>query len=540
MVSQADDMFDSLVEEFIRKLLRIYPLMGTYLGLHQYDTLVPDLSRDALLEWLSTLKELIKKFECIDPSLLTGSRVIDYPVILNQLKKMKIPLEDWPVWRMYPIGVKVVGEAVFPIIINDWLPQEHKVVAITSRLRQIDMYLSASIRAIDVPYALWLQYSIMVAQGLVSLMETVKNLGKDWGSSELTDAAEKAKECIVKSIEEVRGLISKAEPGFKPIGRDLFEELLKLQFINESAEELKKIGYEEARKYRALMERAAKEMGVGSIEEGLRTIKGARIGGINEFMRKYEEIVREVRVFIYNKRIVELPEGENVKLVKTPDFMRPVIPFAAYLQPELFGPSLTGIYFVTQPLDEEMLSHHNIYDVINTVVHEAYPGHHTQLVISKLMAHPRRAIINAVDLVEGWAHYCEELMLEEGIERSPHYKLKVWHDALWRAVRVYLDVELHTEGLSYDEGVKKLMRDAYLPEEGARGEVLRYTLNPTYPLMYNYGKRVIKSLREEVKKILGPRYSHSLFHRLLLEEGDLPTNILRKVVIEKAKALAQK
>ncbi len=539
LVSQADEVFDELIEELIRESLKAYPLMGTYLGLHQYDTLVPDLSKDAVLKWLGIIKDFIRRFESIDASRLTGERVIDFPVILNQLKIMKVSLEDWPTWRMHPIGVEIVGSAVFPIIINEWLPQDHKVIAITSRLRQIDKYLGASIRAIDEPYALWLQYSLMVAQGLFGLMETIKEVGKEWRSSELVEVAEKARENIGKAIENIKSLISKANPGFKPIGKKLFEELLRLQFINESAEELKRVGYEEASKYRALMQEAAKDMGVSTIEEGLQKLKEAHIADIKEFMIKYREVLKKVKLFAYQKKIVEFPEGERVKLINTPDFMRPIIPFAAYQSPELFGPTLTGIYYVTQPLNEEMLSHHNIYDAINTIIHEAYPGHHTQLIIAKIKAHPRRALINAPDFVEGWAHYCEELMLEEGIENSLQYRLKVWHDALWRAVRVYLDVELHTEGLSYEEGVKKLVRDAYLPEEGARGEVLRYTLHPTYQLMYNYGKRAIKSLKEEVKKILGPKYSHTLFHKLLLEEGVLPVNILRKVVIEKAKLIAK-
>jgi len=538
VVSHADELFDELIEELVRETLKAYPLMGTFLGLHQYDVLVPELSRESVLRWLGLIKEFIRKFESIDASGLTGERVIDFPVLLNQLKIMKVTLEDWPTWRMYPTGVDVVGSAIFPIIINDWLPQEHKVIAITSRLTQIDKYLDASVRAVDEPYALWLQYSLMVVQGLISLMETVKSLGKNWGSSELVTAAEKAEERIGRAAEDIRNLLGRANSGFKPLGKELFKKLLELQFIDESPEELKKVGYEEAGKYRALMQEAAKEMGVSRVEEGLLKLKEARIASIEEFMTKYNELIGRVRVFIKQNKIVELPEGERVKLINTPEFMRPIIPFAAYQNPELFGPSLTGIYYVTQPVNEEVLSHHNIYDAVNTIVHEAYPGHHTQLVIAKVRAHPRRALINAPDFVEGWAHYCEELMLEEGIEKSPQYKLKVWHDALWRAVRVYLDVELHTEGLSYEEGVKKLIRDAYLPEEGAKGEVLRYTLNPTYQLMYNYGKRVIKSLREEVKKILGSKYSHSLFHKLLLEEGVLPVNILKKVVIRKAKSLA--
>ena len=200
---------------------------------------------------------------------------------------------------------------------------------------------------------------------------------------------------------------------------------------------------------------------------------------------------------------------------------------------------INGFFLVTKPLSEEMLKHHNIYDILNTVVHEAYPGHHVQLTYTKLCSSiVRKILIRADDLSEGWAHYCEELMLELGIDTSPEYKLKVYHDALWRAVRVYVDIELSTGMISFEEAVEKLVRDAYLPRNGAFSEALRYTLNPGYQISYNYGKTKILKIRERIRKILGSKYSHSIFHRMLLEEGPLPLTILENVLIEKAKKIA--
>ena len=134
-----------------------------------------------------------------------------------------------------------------------------------------------------------------------------------------------------------------------------------------------------------------------------------------------------------------------------------------------------------KPLNEEMLKHHNIYDILNTVVHEAYPGHHVQLIYTKLcQSIVRKILVRADDLVEGWAHYCEELMLKPGIDTSPKYRLKVYHDALRRAARVYVDIELSTEMMCFEQAVEKLVRDAYLPRDGAFSEALRYTLSPGY------------------------------------------------------------
>ncbi len=540
MVTSQDDLFDELVDSLMREFFKREPFTATSLGLHQYDHLVPDLSRDAVLEVTGLVKKYVRKLEGVDPSALSGERVVDYPVILNWLKAMLIRLEDWPTWESFPAGIPSLGEALFPLLMDESLPNEHRVEALKSRLRQVDKFVLASVRAVRKPYALWLSYALVAGKGSLTLLESVKTLARKVGDAELEEAAVKAGERINAALKEVEALTSKAEPGFKPLGRELFTKLLKLQFIEESPEELRRVGYEEARRYRSLMEDAARRAGAGSVEEALRMLNNAKISdSVSEYFRKYGELIARVREFVRREGMVELPEGERVRIVETPEYLRPVIPFAAYMPPETFSPSLTGTYLLTPPPTPEALASRNYYDALNTIVHEAYPGHHTQLVIAKLAAkHPRRALFaNATDLVEGWAHYCEELMLEAGIEGSPLYELKVWHDALWRAVRVYLDVELHTMNLSYEEGVAKLAKDALLPEDGARGEVLRYTLNPTYQLMYNYGKRKIKALREEVKKILGPRFSNTLFHKLLLEEGGLPTNVLAKIVLRKAREL---
>ncbi len=540
MVTSQDDLFDEFVDSLMREFFKREPFTATFLGLHQYDRLVPDLSRDAVLEVTGLVRGYVRRLEGIDPSALSGERVVDYPVILNWLKAMLIRLEGWPTWEFFPVGIPSLGEALFPLLINESLPEEHRVEALKSRLRQVDRFVLASVRAVSKPYALWLGYALAVGKGSLTLLESVRALARRVGDAELEEAVVKAGERVNAALKEVEALTSKAEPGFRPIGKELFTELLKLEFIEESPEELRRVGYEEARKYRSLMESAARRAGAGNVEEGLRMLSNARISDdVNEYFRKYGELVARVREFVMREGVVELPEGERVRIIETPEYLRPVIPFAAYTPPETFSPSLTGTYLLTPPPTPESLASRNYYDALNTIVHEAYPGHHTQLVIAKLAAkHPRRALFaNATDLVEGWAHYCEELMLEAGMEGSPLYELKVWHDALWRAVRVYLDVELHTMNLSYEEGVAKLAKDALLPEDGAKGEVLRYTLNPTYQLMYNYGKRKIKALREEVKRILGPRFSNALFHKLLLEEGGLPTNILAKIVLRKAREL---
>ena len=538
MVTYEDEAFDSIIEAMIKDFLKLNPVLGTELGLHEYDLLAPDLSRESMELRITLIKKYIKELENIDKLKLTGIRAIDYDVVLSRMKEFLVFLEDWPLWRMYPVGFETVGEMLFPFLIRDHLPLEHRLEAMESRLKSIDKVILTSIENVDEPYRLWLKYVFMVSKGLQQLMDIVKDLGIRNNKPSLSEASEKAMDIISKMLGKLKDMESRAKPGFKPIGYELFEKLLKLRFIDEDINTLRRIGYEEAKLYKELMIKAAKEMNASSIEEAFSRIREKRARSKDEVFRIYKETIDKARKFIIERDLVEIPLGEKVMIVETPEYLRPIIPFAAYIPPETFSWSLTGIYLVTPPLTDEMFKHHNIYDIANTTVHEAYPGHHVQLIYTKLNPYTtRKVIVRAIDAIEGWAHYCEELMLEKGFNNTPEYKFKVYHDALWRAVRVYVDIELSTGMITFEEAVNKLVKDAYLPREGAYSEALRYTLSPTYQLCYNYGKRRIKKLRKRVKEILGSKYSDKLFHKLILEEGSLPLSVLEHNVLEKVRKL---
>ena len=540
MVSREDELFEELVYKFVNEYLEFNPLTGTYLGLHEYDVLLPDLSRERIEYAIKRIEWYYERFREIEADKLTGYRRVDYEPIVRGLEETLILTRDWPTWKMYPVGFDVVGESIYPLLIRDYLPLEHRLNALYSRVRGLDKVLEDSLRNVDEPYSLWIDYVLMTAKGLPGLLDIVKGFGEKHGFSELGEACDKVNDALSKALNETIKLREKAKPGFKPIGRELYEKLLKARFIDESIEELRRQGYEEARKYRKLMSEAAKKMNATSIVKALEKLKERHVSSVEDLFKSYHETLAKLKKFIIEKEVVELPPMERVEIIETPEFMRPLLPFAAYIPPEVFSWDYTGIFLVTPPTNEEMLKHHNTYDIMNTVIHEAYPGHHIQLVYAKLNPYPtRKILISANEFVEGWAHYCEELLLELGIDNSPEYRLKVYHDALWRAVRVYVDVELSTGMITFEQAVEKLVKDAYLPRDGAYAEALRYTINPGYQVSYNYGKRKIKTLREKVKEILGKRFTYKLFHKMLLEEGNLPLKTLEKLVIEKAYKIAK-
>ena len=135
--------------------------------------------------------------------------------------------------------------------------------------------------------------------------------------------------------------------------------------------------------------------------------------------------------------------------------------------------------------------------------------------------------------MEGWAHYCEQMMMEEGFVTGPEAKLIQLTDAMWRAVRIMVDVRLSQGKMSIEEAIDMLVREVGISKEAATAEVRRYTQSPSYPLSYLLGKHMILELREEVKRKMGDKFSLKFFHDTITANGYLPLSLLRRVFDQK-------
>lgn len=210
-----------------------------------------------------------------------------------------------------------------------------------------------------------------------------------------------------------------------------------------------------------------------------------------------------------------------------------MIPFAAMMMPAKYDKPQIGVYIVTRPKDMGNLGKHLNYDSLkNTAVHEAYPGHFLQGAVSN-RASVVRLLADGNETVEGWAHYCEQMMAEKGFIKDTESKLIQVNDAIWRAVRIIVDVKLSRGEMSFEEAVQMLMKEAALSQEGAVAEVRRYTQTPGYPLSYLLGKHLILQLKKEMKQKMGNKFDEKLFHDTITANGYLPISLLRTVFDQK-------
>ncbi len=229
------------------------------------------------------------------------------------------------------------------------------------------------------------------------------------------------------------------------------------------------------------------------------------------------------------KQLATVYEEDKLLVEETPAFMAPLLPFAALVSPGKFDSKQVGNYIVTRPHEAGNLGKHlNYASIANTAVHEGFPGHFLQMTVSNRGSFVR-LFAGGTETIEGWAHYCEQMMMERGFNRSPEVQFMQVNDAIWRAVRIIVDVKLSRGEMSFDEAVDMLMKEARISKEGAVAEVRRYTLSPGYPLSYLLGKHLILKLKEEVKQKMGNKFSERFFHDVVTANGELPMFLLKKI-----------
>ena len=242
--------------------------------------------------------------------------------------------------------------------------------------------------------------------------------------------------------------------------------------------------------------------------------------------------MHRARRHLVERDLVTVPDDERIDVVPTPEYLRNVVPFAAYFEPAAFDRDPKGIYIVTPSVggDPNAMREHNFSSISNTSIHEAYPGHHLQLDTARRKGSLTRLLADAPEFVEGWGMYSELMMREHGFDDGPAFRVIMHTDAIWRACRIILDIRLHRGEISVEEATDFLVEQTNFERPNARAEVQWYTYRPTYPLSYLLGRTLLLGLRADEQARLGDRFSLKGFHDTLMRNGSLPISFHRRLL----------
>ena len=516
------DSFDRLLQDYYHAWFRFHPLEAVEAGVSGFETQLPPHDDDDIRALVSLNEMLLASLDEIDFAALNADQQIDYRLAYGAALSENLELREAD-WRHHNPTRFIPIEAIHQLFMR---PVENLAEAFEARLGQVPEYLRSARSYLDetpeVVPQLWVESAITEARSGIDYLRSLERNPRLEGVRDIHGLIEQAAHALEDFAHYLETTVSHVAEGSFACGEEHFERILKYRhFLDISADELHAFGVrlfdETLMRMRSVCRQLTGHEDVHVLLEQIQNDQPPRDG----LLDYYRERMQAARGFLEEHDLVPLPETERLKVIETPAYLRHQIPFAAYMQPAPNDPEQRGYYYVTPVDDEALMVEHNRLSIDHTCVHEAWPGHHLQFVTANSRFVSRslpRALNPSATYYEGWALYCEELMVEEGFLDQPESRFLLLRDRLWRALRIQLDVELHCRDLGLDEAVDRMVEALGFPEKQAMADITWYSFAPGVPMGYATGWAMIRLMREQLEA-QDQLSSLSAFHRDLLASG---------------------
>jgi uncharacterized protein (DUF885 family) len=557
-VQTADSEYEAVAEEYIKGYLAAHPLEGTGLGLHEYDGKITDYSRLALDAELSRLRRFDDRLAKFDPSKLSPRQSIDLRILQAAVKKDLFEMQDMSVFERNPM-VYARAADVNVYVKRSFAPLEDRVRSLVAIESQIPNILTAARTNLnDVLARPYVELAIQIARAssdflkkdLVAAVASLKDEQVRVAFQESNRKAATALTDYAAWLE--REKLPKASANFA-LGEEKFRRFLaQTELVDLPPEKILEIGMEQLKAEQEAFAEAAKKIDPNkSAVEVFRQIQSEHPTSENLIPEVAKGLDR-IRKYVTSHHLVSIPSDVRAKVKETPQYLR-ATSFASMDTPGPFEKRATEAYYYVTPAEndwpqkqkEEWLTAFNYYTSDIVSIHEAYPGHYVQFL--RLNASPAskvEKIFGSYAFIEGWAHYCEKMMIDEGygsptsstpseddVKQAAKYWMAQADEALLRLCRLCVSIKMHTQNMSIEDATKFFQQNCYYEEKPARQEAMRGTFDPGY-LNYTLGKLEILKLRDDYKAQQGDEFSLQKFHNELLSHGMPPIRLLREIMLK--------
>jgi uncharacterized protein (DUF885 family) len=528
--------FTDFCSDFFKRYFELHPTEAIYYGIEGYDHLLNDYSDETYRAEKVFVEESLKTLRQIRVRELERDQVIDYALIEGRLtiQRYEHAKEDY---RLKSPDTYLPVDAIYILTVRSTNDLSRNLLSRLNRtLSLIEQGIANLSRPEANPPRLWTEMTIEAAKGGASFLENLPNHPKvqaevrDPGALQI--GIERAKSAINDfALFLERDLLTRSQ-GVYAVGEEHYNLLLKKKhFLNHDTQSLLAMGEELFARTKQELAALADELSPGkSIEDVARQIQDDH-PPIDQILSAYQRAMEAARDFVKERQLVSFPPKEELHVVHTPEFRRHEIPFAAYLSPSPKDPNQVGYYYVTPVADDDLLREHNWVGLENTSVHESYPGHHLQFScansIPEASTLPRLMNESSV-FYEGWALYCEQLMLEQGFLKTREHRFVMLKDRLWRALRIIIDVKTQTGIMTYDDAADLMVRELHFPRAQACADLNWYSQSPSGPMGYALGWSIINRLRDREQTRLGWRFKLGEFHDKLLSAGSISLPLVEK------------
>ena len=534
----ADRVFDELIFHYD-------PASATQAGFHQYDPLMPTLSRAEIDQDIAATRKFIGDVEAFDPQGLSPWSAADRQLMLSQLHGQLLALDTIRMWEKNPDNyTSYATSAIFVIMSRNFAPAHERLKSAIAREKLIPRIFQSARENLKNPPEIYTSVALEQLPGIESFFE------KDVPSAfaKIKDAAllaefKKSNQAVLDALKSYEtflktDLLPRSKGDFR-IGADIYrQKLLYDEMVDTPIDRLLAIGYDDLHRNQAELKRIAAQIDPHRSPEAILQDLENDHPTADHLLGSFRDVLGGLRDFIETRHMVTIPSKVMPIVEETPPFMRALTsasmdtpgPYEKVAKEAFFNVTLPDPAWPAKETDE-YLQGFNRGTIVSTAVHEAFPGHYVQFLWVPSAPTKVRKLMGCGSNAEGWAHYTEQMMLDEGYGKGDlKLRLGQLQDALLRDARYIAGIRMHTGDMTMEQAIDFFVNEGHQVRPTAEKEAKRGTSDPTY-LVYTLGKLEIMKLRDDYKAMKGGKYTLQGFHDAFLQQGTPPVKLVRKALL---------
>ena len=540
--------FNGMVDQYFDAYFRFHPTEATYAGFHQYDDQLENFSQKSRDAELSFLLEVKQGAGYAHTEFLNEEQRIDLKLISSAINARILELQEIRMWQKDPDMYATTGSAsVYALMVRNFAPPAERLKSAVAREEQILGNLADAKSNLKNPPGVYTEVALEQLPGIIAFFKTdVPEAFKSVSDPQLLAQFKASNDKVIEALQRYQNFLQKdllpVSKGDYRLGPELYrKKLLYDDMVEIPLDRLLQIGYDDLHKNQAELKRVAAQIDPAKTPEEVLAALEKDHPQPDRLLQSFRDTFNSLIRFIQDKKIITIPSQIRPIVQETPPFAR-ALSSASMETPGPFETKATEAYFnVTLPeptwsaeKTKSWMESFNRGTIISTAVHEAYPGHYEQFLWAPRYPSKTRKLIGCGTNIEGWAHYTEQMMLDEGYGGDdPKLRIGQLQDALLRDARYIAGIEMHTGQLTETQAADFFVKEGHQTPAVAEREAQRGTFDPTY-LVYTLGKLQIMKLRADYKQKVGASYTLQQFHDEFMKQGTPPIPVVRQIMLGNA------
>ncbi len=517
-------------------LFHFNPTQGTSAGFHQYDTQLEDYSQTAIQNRIRTLHRFEIEFSKFPPT-------PDRDLLLGNVHSALLEFETIRMWQRNPdLYSSLITSSAFTIMSRSFASPAERLKSLIERERQMPRLLLDGRANVANPPRIYVEVAIEQLPGLIGFFQNdVPAAFSGVKDPQLLDEFQQVNARVIAALlgyqKHLQALLAHAGGDFRIGPENYRKKLLYDEMVETPLERLLEIGYRNLRENQAAFRATARLIDASKTAEQVMAEVEKDHPAPDQILQSFRDVLGGLRSFIERRHIISIPSPVLPILEETPPFLRALTsasmdtpgPYESVAKEAFFNVTLPARNLPARAV-EEFMGSLSRGTILSTAIHEAYPGHYTQFLWIQRIPSKIRKLLGSGTNVEGWAHYTEQMMLDEGYTKDPKMRLGQLRDALLRNARYIVGIQMHTGTMTVAQAQEYFVKEGFQTRPTALQESKRGASDPTY-LVYTLGKLQILKLREDYRKERGSKFTLLEFHNRFMEQGSPPIKIVRKALL---------